>query len=167
MKILGIDPGFRFAGYAVIHNNHSKQYLMDYGCLTLQTKNSLRTRLNAFYDFFNTKIDEHQITHLALETPFLGKNAQNFLKLGYLRGVLLLLSKQKNIELFELTPREIKLHITGYGAASKEQVALALKHLFPSLKALLPMKDDITDAIAITVCGMWKNKQSVLSYYSK
>lgn len=96
------------------------------------------------------------MTDLALETPFLGKNAQNFLKLGYLRGILYLLTDTHKIHLHEFSPREVKQAVTGFGGAQKDQVARMMYQLFPTLT--VQKKDDVTDALAITLCAAWKSK---------
>ena len=88
----------------------------------------------------------------------MGKNAQNFLKLGYLRGILYLLSDQYNLEIFEFAPCQVKSALTGFGGASKEQVARVILRLFPKITE--PQKDDVTDALAVTLCGMWQQKSN-------
>ena len=97
------------------------------------------------------------MTDIAIETPFLGKNAQNFLKLGYLRGILLLLADQHSMVIHEFAPRQIKQAVTGYGGASKEQVARVVLQLFPRLQK--PKKEDVTDALAIGLCAIWHQKR--------
>lgn len=161
MIILGIDPGFSVTGYSVIKKNKNQVTMLDYGFLKLPVNQPLHTRVGIFYDLFFEKIKTYNVTYIALETSFLGKNAQTFLKLGYLRGILYLLAHQHNINLFEFSPREIKQSVTGYGAASKEQVAKVLSMLFPTIPKLL--KEDVTDAIAISLCGLWQleNRKSM------
>lgn len=164
MILLGIDPGFKFSGFGIIKKENNKCYLLDYGFLQLPAGETLAKRIGLFHAFFKEKIEKFQVTDLALETPFLGKNAQNFLKLGYLRGILYLLSTTYSLELHEFSPREVKLAITGFGGAEKDQVARVILMLFPSL--VMPTKTDVTDALAVTVCGLWKSKtalQKILS----
>jgi Holliday junction resolvasome, endonuclease subunit len=159
MVILGIDPGFGVTGFGVLKKNGNAIYLMDFGYLRMPATKSLAERTGIFHAFFEKKIKEWEITDLALETPFLGKNAQNFLKLGYLRGILYLLSHQHSLTLHEFSPREVKQAVTGYGAASKDQVARVILQLFPKIKA--PDKLDVTDALAVTLCGLWRDKRLV------
>lgn len=151
--ILGIDPGFACAGYSIIEQYNYKFRIMQIGVLRQSSTMSIQDRLGKFFNFFDQLSEEKKITHLCIETPFLGKNAQNFLKLGYLRGIINLISYQKGYPLFEFSPREIKSAITGYGNADKEQVAAALNIFFPSLKNLKKMPLDATDALAISLCG--------------
>jgi crossover junction endodeoxyribonuclease RuvC len=155
--ILGIDPGFRVTGYAIARRTPTKASIFDYGYLPLAGTKPLPERATIFHDFFLDKITQHRVTHLVLETPFLGKNAQSFLKLGYLRGILYVLSHKHNIQLHEASPREIKQAVTGYGGASKEQVAMMMMQLFPQLKDIKKtVKQDVTDALAICMTGLWQ-----------
>ncbi|MGE0010326.1 MAG: crossover junction endodeoxyribonuclease RuvC [Candidatus Babeliales bacterium] len=160
MIILGIDPGLRYAGYGIAKKEQTKTFLLDYGCLNLPQKEPIPVRLKLLYDFFLVKIIEYKVTDLALETPFLGKNPQNFMKLGYVRGALYLLAIEHNLVLHEFAPREIKQAITGWGAAPKDQVARVILNLFPKMDA--PKREDVTDALAVTLTGLWRSKQMIL-----
>lgn len=165
MVVLGIDPGFRFAGFGVLKKEGGKAFLLDYGYLALPQSAHLAERTEIFYSTFKAKIEQFGVTHLALETPFLGKNTQTFLKLGYLRGILYLLTAQYKLELFEFAPRQVKMALTGFGGASKEQVATVIMRLFP--KIAVPKKEDVTDALAVTVCGLWHEKTKHLAGMQK
>ncbi|KKP25247.1 MAG: Crossover junction endodeoxyribonuclease RuvC [candidate division TM6 bacterium GW2011_GWF2_30_66] len=165
MVILGIDPGTRFAGFGILQKEKQKVFLLDYGCLSMSPAKSLPERVEIFYNFFSEKIIKYGVTELALETPFLGKSAGNFLKLGYMRGILYLLASKNKLTLHEFAPREIKLTVTGFGGASKEQVASVVLRLLPGLLSI--QKDDVTDALAISLCGLWQSKFSRLTLDSK
>lgn len=157
MILLGVDPGVRFAGFGIIKKQGPIIQLLDYGCLTMPQARSLHHRVALFNDFFAEKITHWHVTDLVLETPFMGKNAQNFLKLGYVRGILYLLASKNNLTIHEYAPTQIKQAITGFGGADKDQVARVIAQLFPRLKAV--DRADVTDAIAVTLCGLWKLKQ--------
>lgn len=157
MRVLGIDPGFSFTGYAVVIKEGSKTMLLDCGYLKLPQSKSLQERVALFHDALDHKIKHFGVTHLSIETPFLGKNAQNFLKLGYLRGILYLLAHKHNLSLHEFAPTQIKQSLTGFGGASKEQVSRVLFQLFPALAK--PDKFDATDALAISLCALWLHKR--------
>jgi len=159
MIILGIDPGFLAAGFGVLKKDTERACLLDHGYLAMASSKSISKRVALFHDFFLEKIVKWTITDIALETPFLGKNAQNFLKLGYLRGILYLLAEKYSIVLHEFSPREVKQSLTGFGGASKEQVARVIMKLFPKIEK--PKKEDVTDALAITLCGLWKKNTEI------
>ncbi len=163
MILLGVDPGFSVTGFSVLKKESNKTMIIDYGYLKMSSKKDLSERTGIFYKFFKEKIEKFEITDLALETSFLGKNAQTFLKLGYLRGILYLLSNQNNLRIYEFSPREVKNSITGFGGATKDQVALMILSMFPRLNQFGKIeKQDVTDAIAISICGIWKYDQNKL-----
>lgn len=151
--ILGVDPGFHVTGFGVMRKESRAIVLLDYGYLSMSSSKSIMERTGIFHDFFVEKIHAYHINELALETPFLGKNAQNFLKLGYLRGILYLLANKHNLILHEFAPREVKQAVTGFGGAQKDQVARVVAQLFA--RSITPAKYDVTDALAITLCGLW------------
>ena len=155
MTILGIDPGLSITGYGIMHKEQRSTTIIDYGAVRFSSNKSLEVRLGQFYEIFAEKIAAQPISQIALETPFLGKNPQNFLKLGYLRGIIYLLAHQHNVPIVEFSPREIKRAVTGSGAAQKEQVARALAQLFKGF--VIPKTLDITDALAVTLCATWKS----------
>ena len=158
--ILGIDPGFSVTGFAILACKNNKTSIIDYGFLKMKSKDHLSVRTGQFYNLFQNKIKEYGVNQIALETSFLGKNAQTFLKLGYLRGILYLLSDQHNLQIHEFAPRQIKISVTGFGGASKEQVAQMILRMVPKLNELPKIeKNDVTDALAISICGLWENQQ--------
>ncbi len=156
MIVLGIDPSFTATGYAIMIQQGNKQQLLHFGTIALPANQELSARIGLFHDFFQTIILKYQVTRISLETPFLGKNTQTFLKLGYLRGVVHLLVHQHKLEIVEFSPREVKLAVTGFGGADKEQIARMIQMLFPGL--VQQKSHDVTDAIAISLCGLWQKK---------
>ena len=140
---MGIDPGTRCTGYCILKNKK----IINYGLLKLNAKASMPERIEIFYDFFKKKFEHYNVDILAIETPFLYKNAATYLKLGYLRSILYLLSRKYNTSIKELAPCQVKQGFTGYGAAKKTQIAQMAYKLFPTLEK--DLKDDVTDAIAI------------------
>jgi len=156
MIILGIDPGTRFSGYAILKKEKNSVFLLEHGFLKLGARKPLPERVLNFNDNFERIIKKYAVTDISIETPFLGKNAQNFLKLGYLRGIIYLLAQKYKINILEFTPREVKVSITGFGGASKEQVATMVYRMFPRLPDV--KRDDVTDALAVSLCALWQRR---------
>lgn len=157
--VLGIDPGFHITGYAILKKEGGKTFLVDCGYLKMSSSQSLSKRTGIFYNFFKEKINSCGVKEISLETSFLGKNAQTFLKLGYLRGILYLLADQYLLNLYEFAPREVKSAVTGFGGASKEQVASMIFRMFPRVATLrVTEQNDVTDALAISICGLWHSQ---------
>lgn len=157
MKVLGIDPGLRFVGYAAMRRLGSKIEVVDRGILRLPASRPLGERLVMFYDFFMEKIPVWEISTIVFERPFLGENVQSYVKLGYTHGLVHMLASRYGLGLQEFAPSQIKMALAGSGSASKEQVARMVFRLFP----LLPQNErlDLTDALAVALCGLWRMKQ--------
>ena len=162
MVVLGIDPGTRVSGFVIFKRELRQLQVLDFGVLNMSATRPLTDRVGDFFNFFKDKIEKFSVTHIAIETPFLGKNASNFLKLGYLRGAVYILTSQYKLILHEYSPREVKQAVTGFGGADKEQVARMIVKLFPALA--MPAKYDLTDAFGVGMCCVWT---STHKHYSK
>ena len=153
--IMGIDPGFGITGFSILQKEGTSASLLDFGYLKLPTNKHLSDRVGIFFSVFDKKIKQFNVSTIALETPFLGKNAQTFLKLGYLRGILYLLASTYKLTIHEFSPREVKAAITGYGGASKDQVATMVMRLFPKIVTTGSIeKNDVTDSVAVSIAGL-------------
>lgn len=153
---MGIDPGHSITGFSILKIQKSCPSALDLGFLELAKIKSISKRLLEFEKFLTGKITQHSVTSICLETPFLGKNAQTFLKLGFLRGILLLTGERHGLEVLEFAPTTVKQSVTGYGGASKDQVARAIMMLFPQISGLKKTAvNDVTDALAVGLCGLW------------
>lgn len=160
MIVLAIDPGTRISGFVVFKKHERQLQVLDYGMLTLAASDPLTDRVAAFYVFFKEKIEKFSVSDIATETPFLGKNAATFLKMGYLRGAIYILVSHNKLALHEYSPREVKLAVTGYGGAEKDQVARMILRLFPGL--VMPAKYDLTDAFGVGMCCINANRSLFL-----
>jgi len=150
MRILGVDPGTLFTGYAVIEGIGGRLGILKCDVIKNPSRNSLPLRLKNIYDTLVEVIDEYLPDEFAIETAFYSKNVQSTLKLGHARGVSILAAVNKQIPTAEYSPKEIKKSVVGVGSASKEQVKYMVCSL---LKIKLTSKPlDISDAIAVALC---------------
>jgi len=148
--ILGIDPGFGRMGYAVVAVAGSDLRLIV--CDAIMTPKGLAypQRLQQIYEQLNAIIAKYQPREAAIEELFFGKNVTTAIPVAQARGVALLALAQSGLLITEYTPNEIKLAVTGYGAAKKEQVGAMVRFLL-HLPAI-PRPDDAADAAAIATC---------------
>jgi crossover junction endodeoxyribonuclease RuvC len=93
---------------------------------------------------------EHSPDVLSVEDTFYAVNVGVALKLGQVRGIMLLLAEQRGIEIFEYAPRLVKQTVVGYGNAEKHQVQEMVKLLL-KMKTV-PTPHDAADALAIAIC---------------
>ncbi len=158
MKLLAVDPGLSFTGYAIFsYDAHAKRgetknILLLADVIKLKQALSIPQKLKFIYDFLNDMICDHEITDISLETPFLGKNAATFGKLSYIRSLLYLLSQVHDLSLHEFPPQVIKKIITGNGHADKDSVARVMRKHYPLL--IDARRTDVTDAAAIGLCAI-------------
>ena len=152
MRVLGIDPGLRVAGYGCIdfENLATRPSLVEAGAIKLNTKKSVSFRLAQLYQDVQEVIEELKPELLAVETIFTHKRqVATATILGYARGVILLAGEQASLPLVELTPAEIKKSISGNGRASKPQMQLAIAHTLQLEEP--PEPADVADALAIAI----------------
>lgn len=150
LRILGIDPGTNFLGFAVIEVNQKKPTLMEMGVLKLKYVQDPHQKLNQIYVSVTNLIIKYSIEEFAIEAPFFGKNVQAMLKLGRAQGVAMAAAINQKVIIKEYSPKKVKMAITGNGNASKEQVARMLPIL---LKSAVDQKSlDATDALAVATC---------------
>ena len=148
--ILGIDPGTNIMGYGLIHIKDNKMKLIAMGSIELKKIATHSLKLKKIFERTSYLIKEYQPDELAIEAPFMGKNAQSMLKLGRAQGVSMAAALSAEIPVTEYAPRKIKQSITGKGTSSKEQVAAMLVSLL-NLKAV-PKHLDATDGLSVAVC---------------
>jgi crossover junction endodeoxyribonuclease RuvC len=150
MIVLGIDPGTASLGYGIIERTGGVLRAVDYGCLTTTADWSLPDRLNAIHAHVAELIETHSPDLVAVERLFFSKNAQTAFAVGQARGVVLLAAAQVGVPVREATPSEVKMAVTGYGAADKEQVGRMVAVILQL--AEVPTPDDTSDALAIAIC---------------
>ncbi len=154
MRVLGIDPGLRTAGYGCIDfiGNSISPTLVEAGAITLCVDKSISFRLKQLHDDLSEIIMELSPEVIAVEKIFTHKeHVSTATVLGHARGVILLVGEQAKLPLIELTPSEIKKSVTGNGNATKDQVQHAITSI---LKLSEPPKpSDVADALAIAITG--------------
>jgi crossover junction endodeoxyribonuclease RuvC len=148
--ILGIDPGTTVMGYGILRIVGNKPEMLAMGVLELHKLDDHYAKLKKIFERVVQLIDTYNPDELAIEAPFYGKNVQSMLKLGRAQGVAMAAALSRSIPIFEYAPLRIKQAITGRGNATKEQVALFLKH-YLNLKEEQKFLD-ATDGLAAAVC---------------
>jgi len=149
-RIIGIDPGTNVLGYALIEVSGQSIKLVNLGVVKMAHLNSQAEKLQRIYERVTKLIEVYSPHSMAVEAPFYGKNVQSMLKLGRAQGVALAAGFQHQLSVFEYSPKQIKLSVTGNGNSSKEQVAGMVAHL--SGNKLNEKFLDATDALAVAIC---------------
>ena len=148
MKILGIDPGTRNCGYAIVEKNGRDLKLIEAGLIKIKTK-ILQEQIVEMTEGFDLLFQKHKIDEVSIEDMFYAFNPKTVIKLAQFRGAIRLKILQEFGNFAEYTPLQVKQAVTGNGKATKEQVAFMVKRLLGVKKEIKPL--DITDAIAIAL----------------
>jgi crossover junction endodeoxyribonuclease RuvC len=156
MRILGIDPGIGRCGWGMLEVQSSKLKVIEYGCIETSSKKEAPERLTEIHTQVLGIIKKYAPDALSIEELFFNTNAKTAFVVGQARGVILLAASQKNISISIYTPLQVKIALTGYGRAEKNQVGQMVKILL-SLKTI-PKPDDAADALAIAITHAFSNK---------
>ena len=150
MRVLGIDPGSETLGWGVVEGSGLKYASVDFGTVKSSPREMFSKRLLKIYDGIEAVIHKFQPDVLSIEEAFYANNVKVALKLGQVRGVVLLSGEKSKLEIAEYSPRLIKQTVVGYGNAEKHQVQEMVRLLL-RLKTV-PEPHDAADALAIAIC---------------
>ena len=151
MIILGIDPGIATLGYGVLLAEGGRFSAVDYGVVTTPKGTPLPERLEKLEEGVVALFDRFTPDEVAVEELFFTKNITNGIMVAEARGVVLLTARRRvGDNIFEYTPNQIKMALTGYGGAQKKQMQMMVQALL-KLKSL-PRPDDAADALAVALC---------------
>lgn len=156
MIILGIDPGLAIVGYGVIKVTGNKISVLEYGSIQTKAKTDIQDRLAIIFNEMNAIIDDFKPDEVAFEKLFHQKNSKTVIDVSQARGVEVLATKLKNLEIYEYTPLQVKTAITGYGRANKLQMQESVKRILNLSE--IPKPDDAADALAIAICHSFSGK---------
>lgn len=148
MHILGIDPGTRNCGYAVISGESNKISLLEAGLIKIKER-KLQFQIAEFCEGIDIVLKTHKIDSVAIEDIFFAHNPKSVLKLAQFRGAISFKIIQELGNFYEYTPLQVKKSLTGNGKADKIQVAFMVKRILGITREIRPL--DVTDAIAIAI----------------
>jgi crossover junction endodeoxyribonuclease RuvC len=147
MRVIGIDPGTARTGWGVIEFDNGTLKSIDFGCIETTMKQSKGERLKKIYDDLLAVITDTTPDDMAIEKIFFNTNVKTALSVGQARGVCLLAAAIAGLSTYEYNTSKVKSFMTGYGRATKSDVASKVKELLQLEE--MPKPDDVTDALAI------------------
>lgn len=151
MRVLGVDPGFDRLGLAVLEGDPSRPKLVWSTCIE-PAKGAMEERLAAVEAAIVAAITEYAPDALAIETLFFSTNRKTAMGVAQARGAVLAAAGGAVLAVCEFSPQQVKLAVTGYGAADKRAVAAMIPKLLTL--PLRKRRDDELDAIAVAIAGL-------------
>jgi len=172
MRIIAIDPGYERLGIAVLEKlPKQKESLLFSSCVRTSKTLPHAERLFEIATGVRNIIEKWEPQALAVETLFLANNQKTAMPVAEARGVCLYEAAAAGLKVFEYTPLQIKMAVTGYGKSDKRQVTEMVRRLIklpegyhPS--SILPSTegrkktrlDDEYDAIAVGLTCLASHK---------
>ncbi len=123
---------------------------LGYGVIKTLASTPAAHRLEEINSELNKLIKKYQPQVLAVEDIYFFKNLKTVIPVAQAKGVILFTAAKNRLRVYEFTPLQIKMTITGYGRADKKQMQKMLK--ITLCLAELPKPDDAADALGVAVC---------------
>ena len=149
MMVMGADPGSSRTGYSILKEENGNLILVDSGVFRPSRSASLSQKLSFIYRGFLDLFRSYPLDSLAVEGVFYSRNFKSALRLGEVRGVIILAAGEMGIPVFEYSPADVKLSVVGYGTATKEQVRYMVSQVLEEASC---MSLDESDATAVALC---------------
>lgn len=148
MKILSIDPGFERVGIAIIEKTSLKKDTLVYSeCFKTSAKIPFCERLEKIGTEVESVVKKYKPEALAIEKLYFTTNQKTAMGVAEARGTIIYVAAKNGLKIYEYTPPQIKVAVTGYGKASKDMVMSMVPKLIDINRDI--NSDDELDAIAI------------------
>lgn len=146
MRVLGIDPGYERLGIAIVERKDGKEHLIYSDCFKTSPKDPHYKRLRDIGEELEKVIQTHKPDSLAIETLFFNTNQKTAMSVAEARGTVLYTCARNNLKVYEYSPLQIKVAVTGNGRTDKQGVIKMIPLLISLEKEI--KHDDEYDAIA-------------------
>lgn len=150
MFVLGIDPGLTRTGYAVIDAQGASERLTVAGVIRTDPGISASKRLLELRRDIEGLLDDHDVDTAAIEQVFVNRNRNTAMAVARASGVIMATLAFRGIEVSEYTPSQMKMAVTGSGAADKAQISAVVAMRLGLQKLAGPA--DVADAAGIALC---------------
>lgn len=149
-RIIGIDPGYDRCGFAVVEKDPlGKEKLLFSECFVTKKSLPFLERLKLVGARFEELIGRFEPDIAGIEKLYFENNQKTAMAVSEVRGALLYIATTQDLPLYEYTPLQVKVAVSGHGRSDKKQVAAMVARLL-ALKTPLRY-DDEYDAIALAL----------------
>ncbi|MBA3621131.1 MAG: crossover junction endodeoxyribonuclease RuvC [Euzebyales bacterium] len=152
MRVLGVDPGLSRCGIGVVEGPSRRPVALRAGVVRTPSGEPTSRRLARLYAELRAVISQARPQAVAVERVFFNVNVRTAMGVGQAAGVVLLCAEQADLPVVEYTPTQVKLAVTGSGAADKAQVGFMVRSLLGLTES--PRPPDAADALALALCHL-------------
>jgi len=155
--VLGIDPGVSRCGYGlVVRADGGRFRAVSYGVITTPPGDPMPERLVTVASELEALVAEHRPSAMAVERVLFQSNARTAMSVGQANGLAQVAAARVGVPVVEYSPNEVKLAVTGHGAAGKAQVQEMVARLLGL--AEVPRPPDAADALALALTHSWSGR---------
>lgn len=154
VRVLGVDPGLSRCGVGVVEPQRGRNGVVAVRAGVIRTDAGEPTgqRLVVIHAALSSLIAELDPAELAVERVFVNANLHTAVGVGQAAGVVLLCAAQAGLPVTEYTPTQVKVRVTGSGAADKQQVGYMVAAQLGLDGPPTPV--DASDALAVALCHL-------------
>jgi crossover junction endodeoxyribonuclease RuvC len=161
IRVLGVDPGLTRCGVGVIDGPSSQPVLVDCACIRTSPDTPIEHRLLAVHDGITALIEQHQPDVLAIERVLFQTNVRTAMATGQAMGVAMLAGARAGLTVVPYSPNDVKLTVTGDGAADKDGVSRMVVAQLRLSQAPKPV--DVTDALAVAITHLARHRMAAVA----
>jgi len=152
MFVLGVDPGLTRCGFGLVEGALDGPEAFNArraGTIETAHTDAVEIRLRQILEEFSSLLEELRPDVVAVEKVFHTRNAKTVIGVAQASGVVIALAGARGLPVRQFTAQQVKLAVTGYGAAKKPQVqAMVARHCH---LAQVPEPPDAADALALAI----------------
>ena len=152
MFVLGIDPGLTRCGFGLIEGSFDGVETfraVNAGVLETDPHVEVETRLAQIHADIASLLDQTRPDAVVVERVFFQRNAKTAIPVAQASGIAVGLAGARGLSVRQFTAQQVKLAVTGYGAASKSQVQGMVAQLC-GLRDV-PEPADAADALGLAI----------------
>ncbi|HUQ39871.1 MAG TPA: crossover junction endodeoxyribonuclease RuvC [Acidimicrobiales bacterium] len=150
MFVLGVDPGLSRCGYGAVRREGSRLSAVAAGVITTPPDDPLPERLASLARELRALLTELDPQVVVVERVFFQTAVRNAMAVGQASGLALAAAAEHGCTVVQYTSNEVKQSVTGYGAATKEQVQRMVQAVLGLAER--PRPPDVADALALALC---------------
>ena len=155
MKVIGIDPGLAGTGIGVVQGTCREISCYSFGSISTDAADAITARLDRIYSSTKAFLLEQSPDLVIIEDIYsLEKYPGSGIMLGKVTGVLLLAAFKADVQVREVSVREVKKVVSGNGGADKYQVERSVRHLLNHDGPIRPFH--ASDALGLALTGLYR-----------
>jgi len=152
MFVLGIDPGLTRCGFGLVEGSLDgveSFRAVRAGVIASDPAMPVEERLGLVVRDMTSLLEELRPDAVVVEKVFFQKNAKTAIPVAQVSGIAVGLAAASQTQVRQFTAQQVKMAVTGYGAADKAQV----QHMVARLCGLkeIPKPADAADALGLAI----------------